>query len=131
VEEFEIDYIDGDDADLFKACGINQSNLEKWFDEVECLDDWEKVQLFYVMDMNIVRDLDEGLEKREDVQIFEGIMERAAEDLFDEIYAHEIPEHLRCYIDYKAFANDCRCGGDMVEFTFEGTTYTCTNANSI
>lgn len=29
-----------------------------------------------------------------------------AEELFDEVYAHEIPEHLRCYIDYEAFARD-------------------------
>lgn len=29
-----------------------------------------------------------------------------AEELFDECYAHSIPENLRCYIDYEAFARD-------------------------
>ena len=29
-----------------------------------------------------------------------------AEDLFDECYAHDIPENLRCYIDYEAFSRD-------------------------
>lgn len=29
-----------------------------------------------------------------------------AEQLFDECYAHDIPENLRCYIDYEAFARD-------------------------
>ncbi len=29
-----------------------------------------------------------------------------AEDIFDELYAHEVPEHLQNYIDYEAFARD-------------------------
>lgn len=29
-----------------------------------------------------------------------------AEHLFDEVYANEVPEHLRFYIDYEAFARD-------------------------
>jgi antirestriction protein len=29
-----------------------------------------------------------------------------AEELFDELYAHDIPEHLRHYIDYEAFSRD-------------------------
>lgn len=38
VEEFEIQLIDGDDSELFDACGINQSNLATWFDEIEPLE---------------------------------------------------------------------------------------------
>ncbi|MBX9787520.1 MAG: antirestriction protein ArdA [Pirellulales bacterium] len=29
-----------------------------------------------------------------------------AQDLFDELHAHELPEHLRFYIDYEAFSRD-------------------------
>jgi antirestriction protein len=29
-----------------------------------------------------------------------------AEHLFDELYLHELPEHLRYYIDYEAFSRD-------------------------
>jgi antirestriction protein len=29
-----------------------------------------------------------------------------AEDLFDELYAHDVPEHIAPYIDYEAFARD-------------------------
>lgn len=29
-----------------------------------------------------------------------------AHDLFDELHAHELPEHLRFYIDYEAFSRD-------------------------
>lgn len=131
VEEFEIQFIDGDDSQLFAACGINQSNLEQWFDDVEDLDDHEKVALFYLMDNNVVAGLAEALEKMDDVSIQEGTLKEAAEALFDELYLHEIPKHLHNYIDYAAFANDLQCGGDAVEFDYDGTTYTCTNASSI
>ncbi len=33
-----------------------------------------------------------------------------AEELFDELYLHEIPEHARGYLDYDAFARDLFCG---------------------
>ena len=45
VEEFEIQFIDGDNAQLFEACGINQANLNRWFDDIEFLQDHEKVNL--------------------------------------------------------------------------------------
>ena len=45
VEEFEIQFIDGDAAELFEACGINQTNLNVWFDEIELLQDFEKASL--------------------------------------------------------------------------------------
>ena len=35
-----------------------------------------------------------------------------AEELFDELYLHEIPEHLHYYIDYEKFARDLECSGD-------------------
>jgi len=33
-----------------------------------------------------------------------------AENLFDELYAYDVPEHLRRYIDYEAFARDLFMG---------------------
>ena len=47
AEEFELQFIDGDDAQLFNACGINQANLEEWFDDVEMLDDHESHSAFH------------------------------------------------------------------------------------
>ena len=64
VEEFEIDFIDGDDAALFNACGINQANLNTWFDEIEALDDHEKVNLYYLLNVagyTLSQALDKGL----------------------------------------------------------------------
>ncbi|HEU0188892.1 MAG TPA: antirestriction protein ArdA, partial [Gallionella sp.] len=129
VEEFEIQFIDGssEDAQLFEACGVNQCNLEQFFNLVDEYDDREKAALFYLTDINGYS-MEDAISKLDDVCLFEGYLKEAAEELFDECYAHEIPENLRCYINYEAFAHDCELGGDMYEFEFGGKTYTCTNA---
>ena len=36
--------------------------------------------------------------------------ENYAEELFDELYAHEVPDHIASYIDYEAFARDLFMG---------------------
>ena len=33
-----------------------------------------------------------------------------AENLFDELYAHDVPDHIAPYIDYEAFARDLFMG---------------------
>jgi hypothetical protein len=128
-EEFELQFIDGssEDAQLFSACSVNQCNLEQFFTLVDEFDDREKAALFYLADIN-GQSMEDAVSNLDDVNLFEGHLKEAAEELFDECYAHEIPENLRCYIDYEAFARDCELGGDMYEFEFAGKTYTCTNA---
>ena len=130
AEEFELQYIDGEDCELFNACGINQSNLSQWFDEVETLDEWQKIAIFYLTSV-CGYDLEDALNKKDDASIQQDDLESCAIEFFDECYAHEIPDNLRFYIDYKAFARDCEIGGDMTEFEYSGLTYTCTNANGI
>ena len=58
-------------------------------------------------------------------------MEDVSAELFDDCYAHKIPETLRYYIDYGMFARDQEISGELVEFKYNGTTYTCINANFI
>jgi hypothetical protein len=129
VEEFEIQICDGDaeDVDLFNACGVNQANLEQFFDDVLTLDDHQKPAFFYLM--NVLNcTIEQALDKIDEPSIYEGELKEAAEELFDECYLSDIPESVRNYIDYAAFARDCELGGDMTEFEFAGTTYTVTNA---
>lgn len=130
VEEFEIQFIDGDDAELFEACGINQSNLSTWFDDIEDMDEHEKIALYFLTG-TLGYNLDQAMDKIEDVIIFEGDAKEAAEELFDECYAHTIPENLRWYFDMDKFARDLEIGGDFNEFSYSGTVYTCTNAACI
>jgi hypothetical protein len=130
VEEFEIQYIDGDDSKLFEACRIHQGNLDTWFDDIENLDDQQKAALYYLTDCNGC-DLGDALGSLDDVSLYEGSLLDAATELFDEIYLPEVPEAVRNYIDYDAFANDCRLGGDLCEFRFDGATFTVTNASGV
>ena len=41
-EEWELEYIDGDEAQLFQACGVDQSTIDQWFDLQDELEDWQK-----------------------------------------------------------------------------------------
>ena len=130
VEEFEIQFIDGENADLFEACGINQSNLSTWFDDIEDKDDDEKIAIYFLTG-TLGYSLADAMNKVDDVIIFQGDAKEAAEELFDECYAHEIPENLRFYFDMDKFARDLEINGDFSEFTFAGKTLTCTNAASL
>jgi hypothetical protein len=130
VEEYEIHFIDGDDAALFEVCGIDQSNLNVWFNDVECLQDYEKINLYYLVGYAGYT-LSQGLERLDEPCITEARLKDAAAELFDECYLHTIPESVRYYIDYSSFARDCALSVDMTEFEFNNRTYTCTNASEI
>lgn len=44
-------------------------------------------------------------------------------ELFDDCYAHDIPEHLRKYIDYNSFVEDCMQDGRPYHFNgYDGQT---------
>lgn len=130
VEEFEIEYLDGDDGQLFRACGVNQCNLAQWFDDVEPLNDHQKAALFYLTDCNGYS-LSDALDKVDEVNMYEGDLIDAATELFDDCYLSDVPEAVRNYIDYSAFARDCQLNGDMHEFEFSGSTWTVTNASEV
>lgn len=130
VEEFEVDFIDGDDAALFNACGINQANLNTWFDEIEALDDHEKVNLYYLLNVAGYT-LSQAIEKLDEPSITQSSLRDAAEELFDECWLPSVPESIRYYIDYDKFARDCELGGDIAEFEYNNQTYTCTNAAGV
>ena len=130
VEEFEIQFIDGDDCELFSACGINQANINPWFETIVDLPEYEKVALYYLRSFAGYC-LESALNKLDEVNISEGNLKDVAEALFDECYLIDVPESVRAYIDYEKFARDCEMSGDMTEFDFSGTTWTCTNASSV
>lgn len=129
VEEFEIQFIDGshEEADLFSACGVNQANIGQFLTIIDEVPDYQFPALYYLCDV-LGYDMATGMGKLDEVSLCSGSLEDAAEELFDECYAHDIPENLRIYIDYAKFARDCELGGDMAEFEFAGETYTVTNA---
>lgn len=130
VEEFEIQFIDGDDAELFRVCSIDQSNIDVWFDDIECMNDYAKINLYYLVGVAGYT-VEQALSKLEEPCIYEGCILDVATEVFDECWLHDVPESIRFYIDYDKFARDCELSGDMCEFEYAGTTYTCTNAAGV
>lgn len=130
AEEFDIQFIDCNDVELFEACGINQANLNQWFDEIEFLQDDEKVSLYYLVGV-AGYSLDQALLKTDEPSLYKGNLLSAATELFDECWLPSVPDNIRFYIDYDKFARDCQYGGDLTEFDYASSTYTCTNANGL
>lgn len=130
VEEFEIQFVDGDDAALFEACGIDQTCINTWFDDVEYLQDYEKINLYYLVGC-AGYSLVQAMDMLDEPCITESSLRDASEELFNECWLSSVPDNLRFYVDYDKFARDCEYGGDMVEFECNGKTYTCVNANGI
>ena len=121
VEEYEIQYIDGDAAILFNALEVNQATLELWFEQFEDLDGEDVVKAIYLASYEgcAMTDIPDRLE---DVILFEGDARAYAEDYLESTgMLDQMPENLRYYFDVDAFARDLVLGGDITEI--DGTTY--------
>jgi len=114
-EEFEIQFIDGDNPKLFSSAQISQCNLETFFEDLEPIsdDDDKAVQITYLLDIGY--NLDDAIEKSDEVCLFQGSSEDYAEELFEECY--EIPAHLINYIDYEKIGRDLEIEGAITEFS--------------
>jgi len=123
VEEYEIQFIDGDNHTLFNAIGVNQANLKLWFDVFEKLDGSDVVKAIYLADY-LGGNVDEILDHLDDVVLFEGTPKEYAESLIEETgLLSELPENLRFYFDVEAFARDLIYAGDITEIEIFGTTW--------
>ena len=77
VEEYEIQFIDGDNYKLFGALSVQQANLEQWFDDYEGLGGDELIKAIYLAEDQYCT-IDEILDKLDDVMLFEGAAEEYA-----------------------------------------------------
>lgn len=110
VEEYEIQFIDGDqiDCDLAKAWGINQANIGPYFDACESWDDHGKtVFIIAVGEAGYSFDPVSVAPSGFDVDIYPvDSMKELAEQFVDERMFGDIPEHLANYIDMDTSACD-------------------------
>lgn len=127
VEEYEIQFIDGDYHELFMALGIEQSNLDVWFEHFEDMSEEDMAKCFYLAN-DRGHDIDGVLENYELVQITQQSAEDYAYDWFNGCYG--VPGSVACYIDYDAFQRDLELGGDICTITVCGEDWLITNANS-
>jgi antirestriction protein len=109
VEEYSFEFIDGSDINskLWNALVGSEGffDIEKWFDEIESLDLEDKVKAYWLADNLSITDMDEIIEKVDDVSLFQGSKEDYAHELVDDIGIESIsnPDY---YFDYEAFGRD-------------------------
>jgi len=129
VEEFEIQFIDGEsiDAALAGAWGLNQANLARFF---EIVDDWsdDQKQRFIVAVGECGYDFDPASVDPNDfdVDLYEADSLRDLAEMFvdDGLYG-EIPQHLASYIDYDAIARDLAVDFSVTEIAGARLIYAC------
>ncbi len=126
VEEFELEYIDGDNAELFNLLEVNQATLKLWFDSMEALAGADLVRAIYLADyLNV--SMADILDQLDDIMLFEGDARSYAENYIEDTgLLDEMPENLRYYFDTEAFARDMLLSGDINEVEIQGTTYIAT-----
>ena len=127
VEEYEIQFIEGDDIDyaLAKVWGINQANIGGYFEACDDWDDHEKrVFIIAVGEVGYSFDPETVRPDEFDVDIYHAEnMAELAEQLIDEGLFDEIPEHLVRYIDMDAIARDLAMDYSETEIAGERLIY--------
>lgn len=129
VEEFEIQFIDGEriDAQVCDAIGIHQGNIIPVMEKLDEWDDWQKTLVIIAVgecgyDFNPAGDAPEDF----DIDVYDvDSMRELAQQFVNEGLFGEISEHLRFYIDYDAIARDL--GFDYTETEIDNRTmiYRC------
>lgn len=92
---------------------VYELNIEEArFNELD-LDDSQKKCVSFLMSENIVSNLDEALEKYEDIQIYEDMsfLDLAYQIVEEQYNLDELPDFVANYFDYDAFARDLELEG--------------------
>lgn len=121
VEEFEIQFIDGEliDAEFAKAFALNQGTFAQFLELVEDWDDNQKTRFIIAVgecgygEEQVIDD-----PEAVDLDIYEAdSLKELAERFVDEGFFGDIPKQLQFYIDYDAIARDL--GMDYAETTID------------
>lgn len=129
VEEYEIQFIDGEsiDAALFEALKVHQGSFGKFLDACDLWDDHQKRKVIIAVgEAGYSFDLPSGDPDDLEVDIYElSSLKELAETFVDEGLFGKIPENLVNYLDYDAIARDL--GMDYSETDIAGTrlVYRC------
>lgn len=113
VEEYELQFIDGEYHKLFNALGVNQANLPEWFELLDELDDDDDR---YLIACHLADDgyaMSDISAKWDDYRVFRGTAAEYAEQIVDDCY--EVPGNLDRYIDYERLGRNMVLEGSIVE----------------
>lgn len=113
VEEFEIQYIDGEDAALFAAVGVSQANLIDWFELLSELDGNEDAKIIACYLAGQGYGMEELSSGWDDYSLYHGTAADYAEEYVSECY--QIPDNLAFYLDYARLGRDMVLEGSITE----------------
>lgn len=125
VEEYEIQFIDGDDidSDLAKAFGLNQANFRCFLKAAENYSDDEKIAFIVA-----VEECGYSIDRADDADIDiypDTDMRELAEQFVDEGLFGDIPANLACYLGYDAIARDLAMDYTETEIAGQRLVYRC------
>lgn len=110
VEEFEIQFIDGEsiDAKLFDLIGIHQGNIHDFMEKISEWSEEEKLNLIIAIgDCGYAFDVKKDDPSDFELEVYElDSLQELAEQFVEEGLYGDIPESLQFYIDYEAIARD-------------------------
>jgi Antirestriction protein (ArdA). len=122
VEEYEIQFIDGDDLDcaLADAWGISQANIGGYFKAADAWNDHEKIVfIIAVGECGYNFDPETVSPNDYDVDLYHlDSLKELAEQFVEEGLFGDIPDTLAPYLDYDAIARDLAC--DYAESVIAG-----------
>jgi hypothetical protein len=142
VEEYEIEFIDGDgwQSQIFAAADPRQGDIANFFaliDDLEGMSDEARAGAWFRMSNNgdKLKDVVESSESDHvDYVLFSSgagyeakALTEYAEHLVDEGAYGEIPKALEYYINCEAIGRDLRLNGDVSAEEFDGTYYIFNN----
>jgi antirestriction protein len=125
VEEYEIQFIDGEsiDCELARAWGLNQGNFADFLRQIDEWDESQKI-LFIIANGECGAGFDPKTDDIDqlDIDIYQvKSFKELAEQFVDDGLFGNIPDHLANYIDYQAIARDLAADYSMTDIN--GTTY--------
>lgn len=126
VEEFEIQFIDGNDLDaaLFEALSVSQATLETYIEALDTWTDEEKVRLIIAVgEAGYTFDFESQSPDDIEVDIYPDMtLSDLAYQFIDEGLFGDLSDKILMYLDYDLIARDL--GHDYTETTIAGVTYT-------
>lgn len=126
VEEFEIEFLDGEciDTALASAVSINQANLPFFFEGLDDWDDYEKQILIIGLSEGGCPFTTDTSPDDFDVDLYHAESLRdLAEQFVDEGLFGEVPPQFQFYIDYDAIARDLSFDYTEIEIAGERLIY--------
>lgn len=129
VEEFEIQFIDGDsiDAQLFKAAGVHQGNFHAYLDAIDQWHDDEKIRVIIAAgEVGYSFDFEKDSAEDFNIDLYEcdSLRDLAIQFVEDGVFG-EIPERIQYYLDYDAIARDLRCDYSEIIIKEKRYLYRC------